>query len=99
MKKYAMLNCHDEEAGFYYDACGDRFIPFTEALMNSVTTDTPVVEYDDRRTMFVTVNEEVGEVQAECFIFTRVFNNIEEMVQSEYNWLKTREDFEETMTL
>lgn len=82
-----MLRHHDEKAGFYYNLMGDRFVPFTEALMNSVTAEMPIVEYDDRRTMFLTIEEEIDEeiveVQAECFIFTRAFNNIEEIVSLE----------------
>jgi len=68
---------------------GDRFIPFTDGLMNTLTTDTPIVEYDDRRTAFITIKEEINpsgemeEVQAECFLFTRAFNNIEEIVSLE----------------
>ena len=89
MKKYTILRQHDERTGIYYNLMGDRFMPFTEGLMNALTTDTPIVEYDDRRTAFITVKEEINssgemeEVQAECFIFTRAFNNIEEIVQSE----------------
>ena len=89
MKKYTYLRHHDKEAGFYYNLIGDRFVPFTEALMNSVTAEMPIVEYDDRRTMFLTMNEEINssgemeEVQVECFIFIRAFNNIEEIVSLE----------------
>jgi hypothetical protein len=89
MKKYTILRQHDERTGIYYNLMGDRFIPFTEALMNSVTAEAPIVEYDDKRTAFITIKEEINpsgemeEVQAECFIFTRAFNNIEEIVSLE----------------
>lgn len=68
---------------------GDRFIPFTEGLMNSLTTDTPIAKYDDRRTAFITVKEEINpsgemeEVQVECFIIIAMFNNIEEVITYE----------------
>ena len=89
MKKYTMLRQHDERTGIYYNLMGDRFMPFTEGLMNALTTDTPIVEYDDRRTAFITIKEEINssgemeEVQVECFIITRAFNNIEEIVSLE----------------
>lgn len=89
MKKYTILRQHDKRTGIYYNLMGDRFIPFTEALMNSVTAEAPIVEYDDKRTAFITIKEEINpsgemeEVQAECFIFTRAFNNIEEIVSLE----------------
>ena len=89
MKKYAYLRQHDKERGIYYNLMGDRFIPFTDGLMTTLTTDTPIVEYDDRRTAFITIKEEINpsgemeEVQAECFLFTRAFNNIEEIVSLE----------------
>ena len=89
MKKYTYLRQHDKERGIYYNLMGDRFLPFTNALMNTVTAEAPIVEYDDRRTAFITIKEEINpsggmqEVQAECFIFIRAFNNIEEIVQSE----------------
>lgn len=89
MKKYTILRQHDERTGIYYNLMGDRFIPFTEALMNSVTAEAPIVEYDDKRTAFITIKEEINpsgemeEVQVECFIFTRAFNNIEEIVSLE----------------
>ena len=89
MKKYTILRQHDEQAGIYYNLMGDRFIPFTDGLMNTLTTDTPIVEYDDRRTAFITIKEEINpsgemeEVQVECFLFTRAFNNIEEIVSLE----------------
>lgn len=89
MKKYAYLRQHDKERGIYYNLMGDRFIPFTDALMNTVTAEAPIVEYDDRRTVFLTIEEdinssgEMAEVQVECFIITRAFNNIEEIVSLE----------------
>ncbi len=89
MKKYTILRQHDERTGIYYNLMGDRFIPFTDGLMNTVTAEAPIVEYDDRRTAFITIKEEINpsgemeEVQVECFLFTRAFNNIEEIVSLE----------------
>lgn len=83
-----MLRHHDKKAGIYYNLMGERFMPFTEALMNTITAETPIVEYDDKRTVFLTIGEEIApdkivEVQVECFIITRAFNNIEEIVSLE----------------
>jgi hypothetical protein len=87
MKKYTYLRHYDEQAGIYYNLLGERFVPFTNALMNTVTAEAPIVEYDDKRTAFITmeeeIDEEIVEVQVECFIFTRAFNNIEEIVSLE----------------
>ena len=89
MKKYTMLRQYDERTGIYYNLMGERFIPFTNALINDVTADTPIAKYDDKRTAFITIKEEINpsgemeEVQVECFIFTRAFNNIEEIVSLE----------------
>jgi hypothetical protein len=89
MKKYTILRQHDERTGIYYNLMGDRFIPFTDALMNTVTAEAPIAKYDDKRTAFITIKEEINpsgemeEVQVECFIIIAMFNNIEEVVTYE----------------
>jgi len=87
MKKYTILRHKDDEAGFYYNALGERFFPYTDAMINCLTTNTPIVEYDTNRTTFVTVereyHDELIEVQVECFIILNAFNSIEEAVTYE----------------
>lgn len=87
MKKYTYLRHKDEEAGFYYNALGERFFPYTDAMINCLTTNTPIIQYDTNRIVFATMEEEyqgeLMEVQVECYLILNAFNNIEEAVNYE----------------
>jgi hypothetical protein len=83
MVKYATIRT--KQGKIYFDCFGNKFVPFSEGLMNAVNTVNPVIEYNTEKSTFITLDDEVApeeqiEVQVECFIIQKAFNSSDELL-------------------